>query len=108
MLAKWNGEIIGGGAVGVSSLYHLAKAGWKDCVLLEKNELNKVERNSRKKHLKRIRNGEEISLESSDLHLETLRALKDLNSQVASIAYPILIRSGQLLETRLVSEIGEG
>ncbi len=31
--------IIGGGAVGVSGLYHLAKAGWTDCVLLEKNEL---------------------------------------------------------------------
>lgn len=31
--------IIGGGAVGVSSLYHLGKAGWTDCVLLEKNEL---------------------------------------------------------------------
>ena len=31
--------IIGGGVVGVSTLYHLAKAGWADCVLLEKNEL---------------------------------------------------------------------
>ncbi|MGB3415893.1 MAG: FAD-dependent oxidoreductase [Mesorhizobium sp.] len=31
--------IIGGGAVGTSSLYHLAMAGWSDCVLLEKNEL---------------------------------------------------------------------
>ncbi|MGR3501909.1 GcvT family protein [Pseudaestuariivita sp.] len=31
--------IIGGGAVGVSSLYHLAMKGWTDCVLLEKNEL---------------------------------------------------------------------
>ncbi len=31
--------IIGGGAVGVSALYHLAKAGWTDCILLEKNEL---------------------------------------------------------------------
>jgi dimethylglycine dehydrogenase len=31
--------IIGGGVVGVSSLYHLAKAGWTDCVLLERNEL---------------------------------------------------------------------
>ncbi len=31
--------IIGGGAVGASSLYHLAKAGWTDCVLLEKSEL---------------------------------------------------------------------
>ena len=31
--------IIGGGAVGLSALYHLARAGWADCVLLEKNEL---------------------------------------------------------------------
>ncbi|WP_376870365.1 FAD-dependent oxidoreductase [Albirhodobacter sp. R86504] len=31
--------IIGGGVIGVSTLYHLAKAGWTDCVLLEKNEL---------------------------------------------------------------------
>ena len=31
--------IIGGGAVGASVLYHLARSGWTDCVLLEKNEL---------------------------------------------------------------------
>ncbi len=31
--------IIGGGAVGASALYHLALAGWSDCLLLEKNEL---------------------------------------------------------------------
>lgn len=31
--------IIGGGVVGASALYHLAKAGWTDCLLLEKNEL---------------------------------------------------------------------
>ncbi len=31
--------IIGGGVVGASALYHLARAGWRDCVLLEKNEL---------------------------------------------------------------------
>ncbi|WP_370232078.1 FAD-dependent oxidoreductase [Cognatishimia sp.] len=31
--------IIGGGVVGCSTLYHLAKKGWTDCVLIEKNEL---------------------------------------------------------------------
>lgn len=31
--------VIGGGVVGVSVLYHLAKAGWTDVVLLDKNEL---------------------------------------------------------------------
>jgi dimethylglycine dehydrogenase len=31
--------VIGGGAVGVSTLYHLAKKGWSDAVLLERSEL---------------------------------------------------------------------
>lgn len=31
--------IIGGGVVGCSILFHLAKLGWKDCILLERNEL---------------------------------------------------------------------
>ena len=31
--------VIGGGAIGVSVLYHLAKYGWKDVVLIEKHEL---------------------------------------------------------------------
>jgi len=31
--------IIGGGIVGCSTAYHLAKMGWSDCLLLEKNEL---------------------------------------------------------------------
>lgn len=31
--------IIGGGVVGCSALYHLAKRGWSDCVLLEAHEL---------------------------------------------------------------------
>jgi len=31
--------VIGGGVVGASALYHLAKAGWTDCVLVELDEL---------------------------------------------------------------------
>jgi dimethylglycine dehydrogenase len=31
--------VIGGGVVGVSTLYHLAKKGWTDCVLVERKEL---------------------------------------------------------------------
>ena len=31
--------VIGGGAVGVSTLYHLARKGWSDVVLLERSEL---------------------------------------------------------------------
>ncbi len=74
-------------------------------LLVEKTEITGRERRSRKKHLKRLSRGETISLDSSNIHLETLMALKDLNSQVASIAYPILVRHGQLLETRLITEL---
>src|SRR5450755_1280415 len=31
--------VIGGGVVGVSTLYHLAKKGWSDSVLVERKEL---------------------------------------------------------------------
>ena len=31
--------VIGGGVVGVSTLYHLAKKGWSDVVLVERKEL---------------------------------------------------------------------
>src|SRR3954451_25250742 len=31
--------VIGGGVVGISTLYHLAKKGWSDAVLLERREL---------------------------------------------------------------------
>jgi hypothetical protein len=31
--------VIGGGIIGNSVLYHLAKAGWKDVVLLERSQL---------------------------------------------------------------------
>ena len=31
--------VIGGGVVGCSVLYHLAKFGWKDAMLLERDEL---------------------------------------------------------------------
>ena len=68
----------------------------------EKGEFTHRQRKSRKSHLKRLAKGRVESLESSDLHLETGLAFKEFNSHVASVAYPILAREGQLLESRLV------
>ncbi len=73
----------------------------------EKSEIGRLERKSRKRHLKRLAEGGGASFESSDLHLETLRALRDLNAHFAEVAYPILYRNGQLLETRLIETLGE-
>lgn len=74
-------------------------------LLEEKYEMTHRERASRKKHLTRLRDGEAVSFDSSDIHLETLRAFREINSHVASVAYPILYRAGQLLETRLIGSI---
>ena len=74
-------------------------------LVMEKSEFKRAERRSRKNHLRRLQDGRTESFESSDVHLETLRALRDLNSHISSIAYPILYRNGQLLETRLIQDM---
>ncbi len=68
----------------------------------EKNNLSRVIRTSRKRHLKRLSSGEEMSFDTSDIHLETLNALKDINSLFASIAYPILYRNNEMLVSKLI------
>ena len=74
-------------------------------LLGEKDEMRRLHRASRKKHLNRLSEGRADSLESSDIHLETASALKEFNSQITLVAYPILFREGQLLETRLIGSL---
>ncbi|SFU05871.1 Na/Pi cotransporter family protein [Sedimentitalea nanhaiensis] len=72
---------------------------------VEKTEIKRAERDSRKRHLKRLQSGNSDSFETSDIHLETLRALREFHSHISAIAYPILYRNGQLLETRLIEDM---
>lgn len=72
---------------------------------LEKTEVKRMERDSRKRHLKRLQGGVSESFESSDIHLETLRALREFNSHIAAVSYPVLYQNGQLLETRLIEDM---
>lgn len=71
-------------------------------LIQEKTEMAVAERKSRKNHLKRLQTEPMQSLETSDIHLETLRTLREINSFVASVAYPVLDRDGQLLQSRLI------
>jgi phosphate:Na+ symporter len=72
---------------------------------LDKSEIKRLERKSRKRHLKRLQNGLVESIASSNAHLELLRALREFNSHICAVAYPILYKHGQLLETRLIHEM---
>jgi len=70
-------------------------------LLEEKDQMRSAERASYGRHLERLRSGEARSIESSDVHLETVRALKMINSLLATVAYPILSDTGDLLDSRL-------
>lgn len=67
----------------------------------EKEAMRKLERESHDQHLERLRNGQSDSIETSDIHLECVRAIKEINSLLVMVAYPILTESGHLLESRL-------
>jgi phosphate:Na+ symporter len=70
-------------------------------LVAEKDRMRDLERQSHERHLKRLQTGTVQSIETSEIHLETIRALKQINSLFASVAYPILAEAGELLETRL-------
>ena len=67
----------------------------------EKDRIRQLEQQSIEQHYQRLRSGSAQSIESSNIHLETIRALRQLNSLFAAVAYPILSRSGDLLDSRL-------
>ena len=67
----------------------------------EKEIMRQLERESHDKHFARLSSGTPESRASSDIHLETIRALKEINSRFATFAYPILEKRGILLKSRL-------
>jgi phosphate:Na+ symporter len=67
----------------------------------EKEKMRDMERDSHHKHLDRLRSGKVESIETSDIHLETVRSFKEINSLLVTVSYPILTESGQLLQSRL-------
>ena len=65
----------------------------------KKQEFHKLEKRSVSKHLQRIGKGIADSLETSSMHIDVIRDYKRVNSLLSSVAYPILIASGEILET---------
>lgn len=72
--------------------------------LVEQKELIRdVEQTLERRHLKRLRQGQTDSIETSAIHIDLLRSLKMLNTSFAMIAYPLLKEQGELLESRLTN-----
>lgn len=70
-------------------------------LVLEKDQLRDVEKETSRKHFLRLRDGTPRSIETSSIHLDTIRDLKQINSLLASMAYPVLEEQGLLSGSRL-------
>ncbi|SFT84779.1 Na/Pi cotransporter family protein [Mesorhizobium sp. YR577] len=71
-------------------------------LVAEKERIRTQERQSHEQHLRRLQSGKMESIETSDIHLEAVRAFKEINSLLVTIAYPLLTQSGDLQSSRLV------
>ncbi|MBX5086779.1 Na/Pi cotransporter family protein [Rhizobium lentis] len=66
-----------------------------------KVEVRRMEKQSSERHLERLRDGRADSLQTSCLHLDTLRDLKRINAHIVSVAHPIMDEQGLLIESRV-------
>jgi phosphate:Na+ symporter len=72
-----------------------------------KEKVRTVEQHLQREHLGRLRQGLVESIETSSIHQETLRVLKQINTSFSMIGYPILSETGDLLASRLSQEVGK-
>ncbi|EFL88485.1 Na/Pi cotransporter family protein [Ahrensia sp. R2A130] len=73
-------------------------------LLKAKDKVRKVEQKLQANHLARLRDNNPASFETSQLHQDILRTLKNINAAFAAIGHPVASRSGDLLSTRLSSK----
>jgi phosphate:Na+ symporter len=76
-------------------------AGSAQALMREKERMRRLERESHDRHLARLARGNTESLATSDLHLEAVRAFKEINSLLVTVAHPILAERGLMLDSRL-------
>jgi len=70
-------------------------------LIADKDAVRQIEQELQRKHLGRLQKGAVESIETSNIHQETLRALKQVNGHFALVSNPILAGSGILLNSRL-------
>lgn len=70
-------------------------------IVEDKDRLRDLEKASSRSHFDRLSEGAARSLETSTIHLDTIRDLKQINSLLAAIAYPVLEERGLLRGSRL-------
>lgn len=70
----------------------------------EKDRMRDREKAASQSHFTRLSEGTSRSVETSTIHLDTIRDLKEINSLLASMAYPVLEEHGLLSGSRLKAD----
>lgn len=70
-------------------------------LVAEKDRIRIEELKLQERHIKRLQQGASASIETTNIHQETLRLLKQINAALTYVAYPIAEETGDLLESRL-------
>jgi len=73
-------------------------------LMAEKDRMRDLEQEANDNHLRRLREGKPQSIETSSLHIDITRDLKRIAAHIASVAYPILERTGSIRRSRLRDE----
>lgn len=72
-----------------------------EALVAEKDRVRELSKDLEERHLQRLQQGNEATMLTSSIHIDLLRALKSVNTSFAMIAYPVLLETGKLRETRL-------
>ena len=70
-------------------------------LVAEKDRIRVEEQSLQERHLKRLQEGGTASIETTNIHQEVLRLLKQINAALTYVAYPIAEETGDLLGSRL-------
>ena len=70
-------------------------------LVAEKDRIRVEEQRLQERHLKRLQSGGTASIETTNIHQEVLRLLKQVNAALSYVAYPIAEETGDLLGSRL-------
>ena len=70
-------------------------------LMREKERMRQLERDSLDRHLRRLSDGNPDSIATSHMHVQAIRALKEINSLLVTVTHPILAEQGMILDSRL-------
>lgn len=100
-IADFHDRVLTNAQLGLSVLM-TSDADTARTLVSEKDEVREVEQELQRLHLARLRDGLAESIETSAIHQETLRGIKQINASFSVIGSQLLLRTGDLLSSRLV------